>query len=321
MVRARTLVWSLSSQRPHLIRSLLLLCWLLLAAPLLAHAADEVKPGALLQRAERAIDSVRAQIDNAESTETLATLAERARSAQRDADAVVEALTPQLAQLDDQLAQLGELAEGSSEGRDVAGQRRQLNAQRSALDGEIKQARVASVSAVQLAEQIEKQRKLQFSEQLGRKVSSPLSPALWQQVAAKVPRDTDQVVILYVQGEKALRAAIRKEGIWLPLAGLAVAVLLLFPVRLWLRALGRRYAASERAPAGRLRRTGLAVWLLLVGTLLPGLAAWALVASLQAIDAIAPRLQELAGLFIFGTVVAAFIGALSACLLAPKRPS
>ncbi|WP_204128467.1 hypothetical protein, partial [Pseudomonas ogarae] len=89
------------------------------------------------------------------------------------------------------------------------------------------------------------------------------------------------------------------------------------PLRLWLRALGRRFAASERAPDGRLRRSGLAVWLLLVGTLLPGLAAVALVESLDAIGAIPPRLQSVAQTFEVATFVAAFIAALSACLLVP----
>ncbi|HCV97265.1 MAG TPA: DUF3772 domain-containing protein, partial [Stenotrophomonas sp.] len=72
---------------------------------------------------------------------------------------------------------------------------------------------------------------------------------------------------------------------------------------------------------GRLRRSGLAVWLLAVGTLLPGFAAVVLVASLDNIGAIPPRLEQLALHFQVATFVAAFITALSACLLVPKRPS
>lgn len=299
----------------------LLLLWLLAATPTLAQSKAEVPPDALLQRAESSIAQVRQELADADTTETLVSLTERARSAQRDADAVAELLTPQLAQLDARLAQLGEVAEGASEARDVAGQRRALNQQRAALDGAIKQAKVASVTAVQLAEDIEKQRVSQFNEQLGNKVDSPLSPTLWRQVGAALPGDSERVVRLYVQAERALRAAIKREGWWIPALGIAVSLLLLFPLRLWLRALGRRHAASERAPAGRLRRTGLAVWLLLVGTLLPGTAVWVLVSSLRTIEAIPPRLQELSELLVFGTVLAAFIGALSACLLAPKRPS
>jgi small-conductance mechanosensitive channel len=63
------------------------------------------------------------------------------------------------------------------------------------------------------------------------------------------------------------------------------------------------------------------MWLLLVGTLLPGYAVVVLMAALDAIDAIAPRLQVVADGLETATFRAAFIAALSACLLVPKRPS
>src|SRR5690606_9640333 len=80
-------------------------------------------------------------------------------------------------------------------------------------------------------------------------------------------------------------------------------------------------AASPHAPAGRLRRTGLAVWLLLVGTLLPGVAAMVLVGGLHAVDAIPPRLEAVAGVFILASFVAAFIAAVASSQLLPGRPS
>jgi len=144
---------------------------------------------------------------------------------------------------------------------------------------------------------------------------------LWKQFAVHVPADYSRLVVLYRQGETAARKAIAEHGWGAPLTGMALALLMFFPLRLWLRAAGRRYAASERAPDGRLRRSGLAVWLLAVGTLLPGFAAVVLVAALDSIGAIPPRLQQLALHFQVATFVAAFITALSACLLVPKRPS
>ena len=63
------------------------------------------------------------------------------------------------------------------------------------------------------------------------------------------------------------------------------------------------------------------MWLLLVGTLLPGYAVVVLMAALDAIDAIAPRLQVVADGLETATFRAAFIAALSACMLVPKRPS
>lgn len=306
----------------RLLTALLLLGWLVAAAPLSAQEPEEPpSPAALVQGAESTLKSVRASLQDAEAPETLRTLVERARTARQDADAAAAALQPQVDQLNEQLAQLGEVAEGTTEGAAVAAQRRTLTRQRDDLDGTIKRAGVVAVQATQLADDVEKQRANQFNEDLARKVGSPLSPALWRQVAEVAPDDTVRVVALYHQGERALREAIKREGWTAPLLGLGLALLVFFPLRLWLRALGRRYAASERAPQGRLRRTGLAAWLVVVGTALPGLAAWILITALASVDGIAPRLQTASDHFLMATLFAAFIASLSASLLAPDRPS
>ena len=305
----------------RLLITLLLLSWLAAAAPLSAQEPEAPAPAALVQRAERTLESVRASLQDADAPETLRTLVDQARTARQDADAAAAALQPQLDQLNEQLAQLGEVAEGTTEGTAVAAQRRALTRQRDEIDGAIKRAGVLAVQATQLADDVEKQRTSQFNEDLARKVGSPLSPALWRQVAEVAPDDTMRVVALYHQGERALREAIKREGWTTPLLGLGLALLVFFPLRLWLRALGRRYAASERAPQGRLRRTGLAVWLVVVGTALPGLAAWILITALASVDGIAPRLQTASEHFLVATLFAAFIASLSASLLAPDRPS
>ena len=305
----------------RLITALLLLSWLAAAAPSYAQDAEPPSPAALMQRAEDTLKSVRASLEDAEAPETLRTLVDRARTARQDADAAAAALQPQLDQLNEQLAQLGTVVEGTTEGTAVAAQRRTLTRQRDDLDGAIKRAGVVAVQAAQLADEVEKQRTNQFNEELGRKVASPLSPALWRQVAEVAPEDTVRVVALYHQGQRALGDAIQREGWTVPLLGLGLALLVFFPVRLGLRALGRRYAASERAPQGRLRRTGLAVWLVVVGTSTSGLAAWILITALDSVEGIAPRLQTTSEHFLVATLFAAFIASLSASLLAPDRPS
>ncbi|HBK46963.1 MAG TPA: DUF3772 domain-containing protein, partial [Xanthomonadaceae bacterium] len=93
-----------------------------------------------------------------------------------------------------------------------------------------------------------------------------------------------------------------------------------FPLRLFLRHLGRRYAAS-RAPGGRLRRSGLALWFLSVGTLCLGLAALILIECLRAVGAIPASIGRLADAFVVSSFVAAFISSLSVSLLMPEQPS
>ncbi len=292
-----------------------------------AHAAEPVpgdsadEPQTRIARAALALAAVRRSLEDADAPETLKTLAEKALAAQRDAEAAVRALEPRLQQIDARIAQLGTPAEGSPEGRDISQPRKALALERSGVDSALKRGNLLALEARQLGESIEKMRAQQFGEQLTRKVGSPLSPALWQQFSAQAPADYTRLQGLYRQGAGAAVRAVGKQGWKIPLAGALLAVVLLLPLRLWLRALGRGYAASPRAPAGRLRRTGLAVWLLLVGTLLPGSAAVVAVESLRMIGAIPPRLQAVGDAFVTATFVAAFIAALSACLLVPRRPS
>lgn len=301
----------------------MLLAWLGMAPLALAQAEDagEADPIAQLALADKELRQVQAAVDTADTPDTLKNLSDRALAVQRDADAARNALQPQLEQMDARVAQLGEVAEGTVEPRDIAVQRKALNQQRGDIASAIARAKLLAGDAKQLGADIEKMRVTQFSEELARKVNSPLSPSLWKQFATHVPADYGRLLVLYRQGESAARKAIAQHGWGAPLTGLALALLMFFPLRLWLRAAGRRYAASERAPDGRLRRSGLAVWLLAVGTLLPGFAAVVLVASLESIGAIPPRLEQLALHFQVATFVAAFIAALSACLLVPKRPS
>lgn len=299
---------------------LLLCAALLLSAPVLAQDEDPT-PKQQLADIDAALKEVDTSMGDADAIETFAMLSERAMQAKRDADALARTLQPQLDQLNEQLAQLGEAPKGSAEAPELAAQRRALARQRDSMAALVAQSKAISVRAAQKSTDIDKQRAAQLSEELTQRVASPLSPALWKEVAQHLPDDLGRVNSLYQQGANAARAALAKQGWTTPLLGLLGALLLLFPVRLGLRALGRRYAASERAPDGRLRRSGLALWLLLVGTMMPGLAAMLLVASIDAIGAIPPRLQQLAEVFQFATFLSAFIAALSACLLVPKRPS
>ncbi len=301
-----------------------MLCTWLSMAPLALAQGDDAAaddPIAQLAQAGKDLKQIQTAVETADTPDTLKTLSDRALAVQRDADAARNALQPELEQVDARVAQLGEVVEGTTEARDIAAQRKALNQQRSDLASAIARAKLLAGDAKQVGADIEKMRVTQFSEDLARKVNSPLSPSLWKQFAVHVPADYSRLVVLYRQGETAARKAIAEHGWRAPLTGLALALLMFFPLRLWLRAAGRRYAASERAPDGRLRRSGLAVWLLAVGTLLPGFAAVVLVAALDSIGAIPPRLQQLALHFQVATFVAAFITALSACLLVPKRPS
>ena len=304
------------------------LCWCLLCWQPLVWAATEAPlvpdgPAQSVRKIEAAAASlgeVRQALDDAESLDSLKSLVEKASAAQRDADAAVAALTPQLAQIEARVAQLGP-EDKASENAEIAAQRKALAKERSEVDSAVKQGKLLSVEASQAAGQIEAMRNRQFSAQIFRKVASPLTPAFWRELAAQAPTDAHRLRSLMRQGQAAFDQALagpdRRHIGW----GGLLALLLLLPVRLGLRHVGRRYAASDHAPDGRLRRSGLALWLLVVGTALPTLAAWVWVQALLEADAIAPRLQGVALQGVLAVGMAAFVASLSAALLAPKRPS
>lgn len=274
-----------------------------------------------IQQTSNALEAVRKSLEDADADETLQTLSEQTLQSKHDADDATSTLEPLLKLLDARIAQLGPLTPDTEESPELTLQRKELAQQRSDLDSAIKRGKLLSVEAKQAADSIEKIRTQQFNQQIARKVASPLSPTLWKQFAEHVPVDLQRIMALVRQGQASFRAAIDKHGWAAPLMGAFVALLLMFPLRIWLRHAGRTFAASERAPNGRLRRSGLAVWMLVVGTAMPGLASWVFIESLDSIDAIAPRLDSVADAWITASFVAAFFLSVSASLLVPKRPS
>lgn len=318
----------MSSHLSHLLRWLLALQLCLFAWTGAAQAADsqvlaeaQTAPQEQIQAAAAALDKVRQSLDDADAAETLQSLSERALKSKRDADAAVTALEPLLKQLDARIAQLGPKTEETEESAEISRQRKDLGQEHNDLDSAIKRGKLLSVEASQTADSIEKMRTQQFNAEIASKSASPLSPALWKQFAELLPLDLQRISALARQGQATFHQAVEAHGWGAPLRGLLIALLLMFPLRMGLRHLGYRYAASEHAPDGRLRRTGLAVWLLLVGTVLPGLASLVFIEQLRTIDAVAPRLQSVADAWIKASFVAAFFLSVSASTLVPKRPS
>lgn len=284
-------------------------------------ADSQTAPQEQIQKAADALEKVRTSLSDADTPDTLQSLTDRALKAKRDADSAVTTLEPLLKQLNTRIEQLGPKAEGADESPELTAQRKDLSQEHSDLDSAVKRGKLLSVEAAQTADSIESLRTQQFNAQIASKATSPLSPALWKQFAEQLPQDLNRITALVRQGQTTFRAAIEEHGWSVLLRGIVLALLLLFPVRMGLRQLGYRYATSEHAPDGRLRRTGLAVWLLVVGTALPGLASLVFIEHLRAIDAIAPRLQMVADAWVKAAFVAAFFLSISASTLVPKRPS
>ncbi|MCW0370763.1 hypothetical protein NB710_001700 [Xanthomonas sacchari] len=310
-----------SASPSSLLRYALLLLWLCaaVASAQPQDAADAPPdPQTLLDNAAKSLKDARGKEVDAGNQTAFQDLVTQVSDASNDAQTAVDALAPQLAQVEARLQQLGPAATGDSP--DIAAQRRALTKQRDSLDSGVKRGKLMVVEARQLADEIERARAEHFSQELSLRSPSPLSPALWKQIAADFPDDQAKLLALYTLGMQSLQDAIAEHGSGALGVGIAIALILLFPLRYLLRWLGKRYAVS-RAPGSRLRRSGLAIWFLLLGTLTPGLAALALAEALRSIDAVPERLDAVLNGFVVVSFAAAFMGSLGASVLLPNQPS
>ncbi|WP_372392175.1 DUF3772 domain-containing protein [Xanthomonas sp. NCPPB 3582] len=299
-----------------------LLCcglWLVCAGGVLAQ--DEVT---LLETAQTQLDDAQKVLDQGEAglekadTDLLRKLTDQVTAAQRQTQDLARQLDAPLKQLSVRLDGLG--VEQATDPSDLKKQRKALANEKNKLDAELKRANLLASEAGELADRLEHRRAQLFSVQLSTRVASPLSPALWSQIARQWPDDRARLQAVNDEAAQVLNAGIAAQGVGGLVTGAMIALLLAFPLRIFLRHLGRRYAAS-RAPGGRLRRSGLALWFLLVGTLSLGTAAWALAESVRAIAALPPDLDELLDTLVIISFVAAFVGSLSASLLMKHQPS
>jgi len=304
-------------------------CGLLLSglASLATAAGAQPAPKAQTQT-ELSVAQERSQLDDltrdmrqAQSDEQLDDVKDKALALQAQAQATAQAAAPQLAVFDARLAQLGQPpVKPRVEAAAVRLDRERLSRHRASTDADIKQARLLAVAAGQLADQIAEQKRILFNEKLFQVGDSPLTPNFWTDLGANLPQDFNRLGDALDDEGQAAANAMRPKGIAILAVGAVIALLFLFPVRLMLNALGRRHAVGDDAIA-RLKRSGLAVWLTLVGGATPGLAAFSLYTALTWSGALSPAAAEVAHYAVFLVGWAGYVGTLGRALLSVERPA
>ena len=287
-------------------------------------AAQDIDPILVATRAldhdGSEFDAVDAAFNGHTDPAEVQSLQDRADAVQRDSEAQVTALSAQLQLIDARIAQLGPVTPGVVETPDIQAQRKLFARQRSVVDSAIKRGKLLSTEADQLSTEIGRARAEAFSERMSVQVASPLTPAFWQPLFRSLPRDGRRLSAFVAAETQAIENGVMHGGLPAALLGLIVAVVLIWPVRVGLRMAGRRYVI-ERVPGNRIRRSGLALWLALVGTLVPGFAAVALVSGLRGGGMIAPAWEKVAANFQQTCFVAALIAALGGALLQRRQAS
>lgn len=224
----------------------------------------------------------------------------------------------QLAATEAKLAQLQPITSGRDVPVQVRVQRRRLEQQRAPLDSGVQRGRLLAVDTARLIAESESSPTDIFVEQLSTQVPSPLTLAFWRAIGSELPRDAHRLGLLgEVEGDAISDG--HAGNIFALVLGLAAALLVMFPLRLWLRSVGRR-VMLDHAPSNRLRKSGQAAWLLVSGALLPGVAAGCAVAGARGAGMVAPAWEPLCDALVRASAVAGLICGLGGALLMRRQP-
>lgn len=292
-----------------------LACGVLLAA-LLAGGGARAQTAADLAGARARLKAVQVAAPSAKGGRDLEALRIQAFGVQAEADVLAGRFAAQASAFDTGGVQLGRASPGDPPA--LRAERRRLEGERSGADTLARQARLLSVQAGQAADAAADASRERFNATLFQRGASPLSPDFWTDIGDNLPHDLRRLRGI---GEQAWTTAARAPE---PAAGAALAVaallalLLLWPVRGALEALGRRRATAE-APTSDLRRSAFAAWMIAVDTLTPGLAILALRAGAAWGGLLSEGAGRLAGAVVIAVWWGAAVTALGRTLLSVDR--
>lgn len=292
------------------------------AAPVLAQSVSLPATSAQITQAENDVRSVDRALDGALEAggDKGAGLRAKALAAQQAVRASSSNLQQQIDIIDARIAGLGPVTVGVAEAPEIQRERQRLAQNRAAIDAAIKRGRLVDVEAQQLIDEIQRSQTEQLNETLSTRVASPLLPEFWGAVVSTFPRDLRRVHVFVSQGAAQVFARWGQGVPWQAVLGTLVAAALLFPIRIKLRQVGQRYLIGT-APGHRVRRSGYALWRLLIGTLMPTLAALAMVHGIRWSQALPVRWDNLLSGLVLATGFSAFIVAVASALLMRQQPS
>ncbi|WP_192847439.1 DUF3772 domain-containing protein [Aureimonas sp. AU40] len=299
-----------------------LLCLLLAPAAMaqtpIAAGATSAQIIADLDSKSADYDAAKAGMGQAQKSEDRAALRERVLAIQGSAEQTVTALAPMLEAMDKRIGDLGEASE--TEAPDIKTQREALNKERTDLDSAIKRARLLATNARDTVETINRMLAEEFNRSTFERVSSPLTGRFWNSLALSMRFDVLRATGFGSDTWEGLKHGVEGASPLVLVATLGASLVLLFPVRRRLRALGRRFAISQ-APGTRFRRSGLSLWFILVGTLTASLSFLLFCQGLRWAGMLTDEADALVTALVGAASFGAFIVSLGGGLLLVDQPS
>ncbi len=300
-----------------LLRCLLSLLLVVTAVPALSQTGVTPDYGTLLDRAAAELGKVDGALDTRLEPSDRGDLRSRAQAVRATTLDTAQQLSSDMARIDARLAQLGPAASG--EDAAIGAERTALAKQRTTIDSATKRAKLLSVEAQQLIDEIQEGQAAELNQKLFGRGASPLTPAFWSAILRAVPRDLHRIDRFVAAEVDAVRGAAFAEG-WPALLGLAIAILLLGPARLAAARVGQRLLI-DGAPGRRVRRSANALGRIAVGTLAPLLAASALLTGARWAGLVAERWGPMLDQWLVAIGFAAFSSAVLGATLMRRSPS
>lgn len=243
---------------------------------------------------------------------------------QTQAEALAADRKTRLAEIDARLAELGKAPEkgAGTEVADVVRQRASLQKERDTLDNELKLARLVAVDAQQRAKDLVAQRRTRFQAQLTERTDSPLGAAFWDNIRTAWPQDAVKLEALSDQSRirNAANSGLTPALLWATVLG----AMLVSVLGVWFTERTLVRLTPGKLPAGRLRRSMLAVGTVLAHVLIVGLASQAshwIVNRQNPLPANALAPDNLGHASVQFSMFAAFVVGLGRALLSNHRES
>ncbi|BBF94821.1 DUF3772 domain-containing protein [Blastochloris tepida] len=226
---------------------------------------------------------------------------------------------PRFAEINARLKELGKKPEADAppEDANITAEREELEKTISALDGELKQARLLLLRIDQIADRITERRRALFAAEVFSRSNGILNPGFWTRAFAVASEEMRGIVYLGNDWRTWVEARGGQSALVQPaLALAAITVIGLVIARWW----GRKRTSRDLAfDAPRLAHA-LSAWRVFLAGAVPSIAAGtALLWVLQSHDLLPPRLVDLGQSILVAVVVMALARSTSRAVMAPDR--
>ena len=314
---------------PNLLRYVLILLFTLGSVGLHAQDGEAAAPASTratspetLNQLGKQMDAIQEELKSKKADIPLAKLRTSAIDVEDQSRDLAASIAPKMAALQPQLSVLGPAPAAGQppELREVSIQRRKLNKTNADLDAQLKQAQLLNQEATQLASQITAMRNDQFQARMAERTATPFSTAFWADPARAFPDDLRRLRLLGSRSLDAWKASWQPAN-RTPLLTCLIGALLLLAIGRWLLERWLLRVATNRVPAGHLRRSALAVAVALLSVFTTGMAAQLVYLGINWNDTLDNDLNELARSIVGLVLFSAYIVGLGRALLSANRPS